>query len=100
MSNDNKNDIKNIVNNDKYSLKESFVPKTEETSMAHQIASKLNDLNNYAFHRRVVKQIGPQRANQLLHETLDDVKQAKLTTNPIRNPAALFNWKMKTLLKK
>ena len=92
--------IDNNIDGDKYSLKGNFKPLTEETSAAWEIASKLNDIQNYAFHRWVVQKIGEGKARQLLSETNDDVENGELNGRPVRNRAALFNWKVNKYLNK
>ncbi len=88
-----------IDNNDnnRYSLKNGFVPKTEETQTAREIAEGLHDSKNYALHRAIVKRIGSQRAYQCYRETLDDVGRGEAAGKPIKNPAALYNWKTRRI---
>lgn len=76
----------NIDTNRKFSLKRSFKPRTAETQAAYDIASELDDLNNYARYLSIVNQIGPGQAIELFH-VLHDVMKRKL----INNPGAYYN---------
>lgn len=96
-------DIPHIDNNidcNRYALKPYFEPKTEIASTAKEIASDLNDTANYAFHCSKVKKIGSSEAIRLLKETKDDVKEGSKRGKPIRNPAALYNWKVNLFLRR
>lgn len=84
----------------RYALKNYFEPRTEETSTAKEIASYLNDNKNFALYRFDVQNIGSSEAYRLLKETKNDVLAGERRGKPIRNPAALYNWKVTRLLKK
>lgn len=97
---DNKKDnlnIDNSIDKGKYAYKESFELRSEETALAHEIASFFNELNNYALYRSVIQKLGCQKARRLLSETKDDIRRERKKGKPIKNPAALFNWKAKRL---
>lgn len=96
-SNDNKDYLN--IDKSKYALKDNFNPNNSETVTAREIASKLGDTQNFAFYRSVVQKIGEQRAGELLSETKEDIRMGGINGQPIRNPAALFNWKVQQLLK-
>jgi hypothetical protein len=83
----------------RYALHEDYEPRTDVASAAYEISGELNDRDNFALHFAIVKRIGPAEAYRLLHETLDDVKSALNNGNPIRNKAALFNWKFGQLVR-
>lgn len=71
-----------------------FQPKTEIESAAFMIADRLKDKHNLRFHLKTVKDIGVPKANEILRLTLEDIEIAKSKGKEIRNPAALFNWKV------
>jgi len=91
--------IDNNIDNGKYSLKDSFNPSTEDSYTAKEIGRAFNDLKNYAFYYKSVQIIGPQKAMQLLSETKNDIRLGKEKGKLIRNPAALYNWKVNDYLK-
>lgn len=95
---------KNINNNDtnvsqiknKYMLdKTKFVPSTEETLLAEEIASQLSDLQNYAAYLNVINTIGCENARRLRSIVLDDIRTKARTKNPVRKPGAYFMWVFK-----
>lgn len=90
---DNSNDIN--IDTGKYACKKGFAPRTEETQVAYEIATFLKDLDNYAFYRSAVQKLTPAVVQQLYSEIKDDIRRGKEKGKPIRNPAALFNWKVK-----
>lgn len=101
-NNDNINtsNIDNSIGNSKYALSDKFVPRTPETSTAEEIAFYLKDTRNYAFYRFSVQKAGEQKARELWSETKEDIRLGELSGRPIRNPAALFNWKIQKFLGK
>lgn len=95
---------KNINNNDtnvsqiknKYMLdKTKFIPSTEETLLAEEIASQLSDLQNYAAYLNVINTIGCENARRLRSVVLDDIRTKARTKNPVRKPGAYFMWVFK-----
>lgn len=93
--------IDNVISNNnpsRYALREDYEPRTKESVAAHEICERLNDCHNFALHYATVKRIGASEAYRLLHETLDDLKEATKTGKSIKNPAALYNWKVGQLL--
>lgn len=104
------NDILNIdINNDssndsndckKYSLRDTFSPRTEEASVAKEIAVTLDDCKNFAFYYSVVQQLGSENATEILHETEDDIERGRKKGKPIKNPGALYCWKFKRAINK
>jgi len=89
-----------ITNNGKYSLKRGFKPETIEAITAEEIASALDDLENYAFYYSVVNKIGWNKARELLSEVKCDVRKGELKGKLIENPGALYTWKYKDYLGK
>lgn len=90
-------DINNNTNidNNRFAFKGKYYPKNEITHTAYEIAKELNDLNNYAFYISAVKKLTPSKAKVLLLDTLADIEAGKAKGKPIRNPGAVFNWKVK-----
>lgn len=88
----NKNKSNNVinVNGGKYSLGEKFVPHTEETQLAEEMANKMNDLGNYAFYFSVVKTIGVSNSIRLLKVVLDEITTKEVTKTPVRNKGRYF----------
>lgn len=95
---------KEISNNDsnvnsfkkRYMLdKTKFTPNTEETRLAEDIATKLDDLGNYAAFLGAVNKNGCLKIRRLLASVLDDIETKKKTKNPVRKPGAYFMWKLK-----
>lgn len=100
---DNKNksfNIDNSIDKGKYALKESFIPNTEDSVVARDIAAALGDCGNFAFYYSAVQKIGPETAMRLLSETKGDIEFWRNKNNPIKKPGALFNWKVQKFLKK
>lgn len=97
-NNDNKN-ISNIdiIDKGKYAFKRGFDPSNPETQAAFEIASTLGDLKNFAFYCSVVKRLSPSLAREVLSDTLNDVRLGAERGRPIRNPGALYNWKVRNL---
>lgn len=81
--------------NNRYALKRDYSPKNEITYTAYKIAAALDDLNNYAFYISAVKKITPAKALELLLDTQADIQAGLAKGRPIRNPGAVFNWKVK-----
>lgn len=101
-NNDNKKITNNGINDNpnngksKYSLDRSkFVPNTERSQLAEEVADKLNDLQNYAAFLAAVNKHGCSRIRQCLQSTLDDIEEKKKTKTPVRKPGAYFMWKLK-----
>lgn len=99
-SNGNRNSYLNNNNNDnssnKYCLnKNKFTPNTEATQLAEEIATYLNDLNNYASILSAVNKLGINEAKTLFREVQVDINEKSSTRTPVRNPAAYFIWKYK-----
>jgi len=92
--------IDNSIDIGRYAIKKGFVPGTKKASTAYDIAKSLSDLKNYAFYFSAVNKLSPQIARQLLSETLDDIKRGEEMGKPIRNPAAVYNWKVQKALKR
>lgn len=95
---------KKIINNDinvksskgKYALdKVKFIPNTEESQLAEEIATTLQDINNYACFLKIINSIGCSRATTLFKSVLSDIEEKHETRTPVRNPAAYFVWKYK-----
>jgi hypothetical protein len=85
--------------NTKYALKPGFNYLRSETSFtAKEIADQLQDIQHYAFYYYAVKNLGPSIARTLLKETQDDVSDNLRLGKQIRNPAALFNYKVQKKL--
>lgn len=84
------------IDNNRYSFKENYKLLNEKSTTAKTIAEELDDLDNFAFYLSVVGRIGSPKALEILSETKSDVKIGDEQGRPIRNPAALFNWKTKT----
>ncbi len=88
-----------ILNNDtndtssKYSLKDTFIPNTPKTQLAQEIASFLNDTDNYACFLDIVNKIGVDNAKRLLKVVKEDIKDKESTSTPVRIPAKYFVWK-------
>lgn len=103
INNDN-NDIRNKLNNAnnvnnnkrKYALdKSKFVPNTEESILAEEIATKLNDLDNFACYYSVVKRTGVAKTRMIFGQTVGEIKEKAQTKYPVRKPARYFMWKVK-----
>lgn len=94
--------IDNVINNNdarsRYALGKDYEPRTNIASTAKEICNQLNDCHNFALHYDIVKRIGPSEAYRLLQETLDDRRKSSKIGKPIKNPAALYNWKVGKLL--
>lgn len=81
------------IDTSRYAPKKDFKPATEEEVTAYEIASYLNDFPAYARHRRIIQKLGVKKARELLAETKEDIRLGKEKGKPVRNPAALYNWK-------
>lgn len=99
---DNKDILNNIDNNidsNQYSFKKDFTITNDKDQAAYEIATALNDLGNFALYRSIAKKLTPYGAKETLSETLNDVRIGKEKNKPIKNPAALFNWKAQRKIK-
>lgn len=83
-----------------YSLRKGFKLNTKDSVTASEISQKLNDSDNFAFYLSAVKKLGVERAWQIYHEAKFDVDRGKRLGKPIKNPPALYNWKVKKELNK
>ncbi|OGH23461.1 MAG: hypothetical protein A2629_00240 [Candidatus Levybacteria bacterium RIFCSPHIGHO2_01_FULL_41_15] len=100
--NDNNDNIK-IVDNDtndspskEYALNRSkFTPNTEETQLAEKIALSFNDLENYAFYRKVVNKLGIQGAYSFWKSHKEEEEEKKGGRYEFRNSKQYFAWKFK-----
>lgn len=92
------NNANNVNSNKrKYALdKSKFVPHTEEALLAEEIATKLNDLDNFANFYNVVNKIGVLKTRMIFSQTLGEIKEKAKTKYPVRKPARYFMWKVKT----
>jgi hypothetical protein len=100
VNNGNKSKLNNDNNdnNDKkrYALDRSkFTPNTEEALLAEEIATKLNDLDNFACYFSVVNRIGASKARTILSQTIGEIKEKAESKYPVRKPARYFMWKVK-----
>jgi len=102
---DKNNNIDKNINNrpvkkfSPYALNEDFdVNKNELTFTAFQISTQLHDADNFAFHYKTVKKIGTSEARRLFQETVDDVRNGPKLGKPVKNPAALYHWKVNQLI--
>jgi hypothetical protein len=98
------NDNKYVNTNDKHVKKnyalnrDKFIPNTEESMLAEEIAVTLMDLDNFAFYFSVVKKIGVGTAMILLKTVLSDVEEKKGTKYPVRDIKKYFTWKYRRRL--
>lgn len=93
------NDSVNNVSKKNYGLdKTKFTPNTDETIYAEEIATFLDDLENYAFYLSVVNNLGLYTAQRLLRVVQVDIEEKAKTKTPVRNPAKYFAWKYKKRL--
>lgn len=102
VNNDNKKKSNNAINDNndthksKYALdRNKFVPNTEESMLAEEIAMSFDDLNNFASFFNVVKRLGCLRARTLFQETLGEIAEKRNTKYPVRNAARYFMWKVR-----
>lgn len=100
VNNDNGNKFNNANNDNngkrKYALdKSKFVPHTEETVLAEEIATKLDDLDNFAYYYSVIKRIGVSKTRIIFYQTMGEIKEKAETKYPVRKPARYFVWKVK-----
>lgn len=80
----------------KYSLdKNKFLPNTENTQLAEQIATFFKDLNNYAFYLSVVNKLGVQRTYLFWKNIQDEIEQKRNSRYEIRFPKKYFAWRYK-----
>ena len=91
------NNANNVNSNKrKYALdKNKFVPHTEESLLAEEIATELKDLDNFACYYNVVNKIGVSKARMIFSQTLGEIKEKAKTKYPVRKPASYFMWKVK-----
>ncbi len=106
-NNDNNVNVNNSnnVNNDsngtsykdkKYALdRDSFNPHTEETQLAEKIATSFDDLQNYAFYRFVVNELGVSGAYVFWNVVQQEIEEKRGSKYEIRNPKKYFAWKFK-----
>ncbi|HZQ29998.1 MAG TPA: hypothetical protein VFA93_02895 [Patescibacteria group bacterium] len=81
-------------NKSKYALDRSkFTPNTEEAQLAEEIASFLNDLDNYAFYFGAVRKKGCENIGRLFHVVKADIEEKSDTKYPVRSPKKYFVWK-------
>lgn len=92
--------IDNNIDRNPYALRKSFQLNTKELATAGEISRELNDLSNFAFYRSTVNKLGVSKARQIYHETKSDITKANQLGRPIKNPAALYNWKVSSELNK
>jgi len=88
----NKNNNKpldNVIDN-KYALKDSHISKSYSDHTAVEICQGLGDQQNFAYYRKIVFQIGPDKARQIFEKTKVIIKMALKNKDPILNPGALF----------
>lgn len=99
VNNDIINNITNNVNNgvsSKYSLnKDKFIPNTEETQLAEEIATYLGDLQNYALYLHIVKKLGISGAYSFLKSVQEEIENKRGTKFQIKSPKKYFTWKFK-----
>jgi hypothetical protein len=89
-------DVNSKEKKGRYELDRSkFTPNNEKTQLAEEIATKLNDLENYAFYLNVVNKIGCQDAMRLMRSVESDIEEKKATKTPVRSPKRYFVWKYK-----
>lgn len=106
VNNDNNKYLNNVNNDnatdkDKYSLKRDvFTPNTREAILAEEIATRFDDLSNYAAFLRVVKELGYEAAMNFYHLILGEIEEKKDTDYCIRSPKKYFMWKFKRKLYK
>jgi len=98
VNNDNRNKLNNVNNGkSKYALdKSKFIPNTEESALAEEIATKFDDLDNFACYYSVINRIGVSKARMIFSQTVGEIKEKAGTKNPVRKPARYFMWKVKT----
>lgn len=83
-----------IKNNKYIDSRYDLIPTNEVGFTALEVATKLQDEKAIRFHIRTVKDIGIGKARELCSLTLEDVEIAETKGKPVRNPAALYNWKV------
>lgn len=83
-----------------YALDRSkFKPNTPETLLAETIANYFSDLENFAFHLRVVKNIGYGKTDQLFRTVKQNIIEKKATKYPVRVPKKYYAWCYRNLNK-
>jgi len=102
VNNDNRYKSNNGINGNsgsyksKYALdRTKFKPNTEEAILAEEIASKFNDLDNFACHYGIVKRLGCFKVRSVFSETIGEIEEKKNTKYPVRNPVRFYMWKVK-----
>lgn len=82
--------------NSKYALnKEKFIPNTEGSILAEDIAKDMNDLNNYAYYFSVVNKLGVVSARVYWKRIQTDILEKQNTKNPVRFPKKYFAYMLK-----
>jgi Na+-translocating ferredoxin:NAD+ oxidoreductase RnfG subunit len=96
--NDNDTNANNVINviPSKYALNKSkFVPNTDESCLAEEMAEYFNDLKNYAFYFHVTKKLGYSGAYAFFDSVKADIKEKMNTAHPVRSPKKYFAWRYK-----
>lgn len=97
--NNNYNINDNNVTNKKYRLnRKKFTPNTKESTLAEEIATKFNDLDNFAAFYKVVNELGYERSLALFKSVCGEIDEKKGTYHEVRNPPAYFMWRYKKRL--
>lgn len=104
VNNDNKynndNNVNGLGKKKSYALdKSKFKPNTPEALLAETIANYFGDIENFAFHLRVVKNIGYGRTDQLFRTVKQDILEKKTTKYPVRFPKKYYVWCSRNLNK-
>ncbi len=99
VNNDNISSSNNVNGNVKkksYALnKEKFIPNTEETQLAEEIADYFDDIENYACFLYYINKKGCAEIRRAYRSTVSDIEEKKNTKFPVRNPVKYFIWKIK-----
>lgn len=93
--NNSNNDNSVASESNRYALKSSFIPNTEETQLAEKIAKSLNDLKNYALYLHVVNRLGVFKTHTFWRGIQEEIKDKRGSRYEIRDPRKYFVWKFK-----
>jgi len=89
-------DINDNKAKNKYALdRTKFTPNTPESSLAEKIAAYFEDLSNFAFYFRVVKNLGEARTYSFWQSVKEEIEGKMGGRYEIRCPKKYFAWRYK-----
>jgi len=95
VNNKNDNNDSNAIDS-KYALDRSkFTPNTKATTLAEEIATYCDDLDNYAAYLSLVNKLGVDRARTAYSSFQGEVEEKAGTDTEVRSRAKYLMWKFR-----